>query len=139
MTDRIDAARRSALMKKVPTRNTSIELIVRALLFRLGYRYRLHRKDLPGTPDIAFVGRKKAIFVNGCFWHGHRGCPKGQGPKSREEYWNAKLDANRERDSRNEQALIQMGWSVLTIWQCELRDTSCLELKVLSFLGGVRQ
>ena len=107
---------------------------VRRLLTKMGYRYRLHRKDLPGSPDIAFVGKRKAIFVNGCFWHGH-GCQKGRGPKSRLEYWGPKLEANRERDARKISELEALGWSVLTVWQCELKSEIDLQERLDNFLG----
>lgn len=108
-------------MQSVKTKDTGPELIVRRTLFAGGYRYRLHRRDLPGSPDIVFPGRKKAIFVHGCFWHGHE-CSKGGGSKSRLEYWGPKIEANRARDIRSEVALRTIGWDVATVWQCELRD-----------------
>ncbi len=121
-------------MKAVRTKNTGPEMVVRRLLTDLGYRYRLHRKDLPGSPDIAFIGKKKAIFVHGCFWHGHE-CQKGRAPKSRLEYWGPKLEANRQRDARKSQELRALGWSVLTIWQCELGDGNRLSQRLVDFLG----
>jgi DNA mismatch endonuclease (patch repair protein) len=121
-------------MQAVGTKNTGPEWEVRRLLFRIGYRYRLHDKRLPGRPDIVFSGKKKAIFVHGCYWHGH-GCPKGQPPKSRSDYWSPKLSANRARDARQIRELEALGWSVLTVWQCELKDPGALETKISSFLG----
>lgn len=137
MTDRISEERRSALMRAVPTRNTTPELIVRRLLSRCGYRYRLHRKDLPGSPDIVFPGRKKVIFVNGCFWHSHRGCPKGRPPKSRIDYWKPKLRTNQSRDRRNARLLKSMLWDVLVVWQCETKRPQSLLAKMEQFLGPV--
>lgn len=121
-------------MKSVGTKNTGPELIVRRLLHRLGYRYRLHPKHLPGRPDIAFIGHKKAIFVHGCFWHGHE-CQKGRAPKSKLDYWGPKLIANRERDARKEAELRSLGWEVVTVWQCELTDEEELETRLTAFLG----
>jgi DNA mismatch endonuclease (patch repair protein) len=121
-------------MRAVPTKNTTPELAIRSLLFRMGFRYSLHRKDLPGTPDIVFPGRRKAIFVNGCFWHGHSGCPKGRPPKSRPEYWLNKIDRNAQRDQVNIEQLGCLGWKTLTIWQCELKDESQLRSRLVDFL-----
>jgi DNA mismatch endonuclease (patch repair protein) len=138
MTDTLDATRRSALMKAVPTRNTSVELAVRKVLFKAGYRYRLHRKDLPGSPDIVFPCRRKAVFINGCFWHSHQFCPKGKPPKSRPEFWEAKLSRNRARDAENLAELAALGWLTLTVWQCELKDAEALRRTFLDFLGPVK-
>jgi DNA mismatch endonuclease (patch repair protein) len=98
----------------------------------MGYRFRLHRKDLPGTPDIVLPSRRAIVFVHGCFWHGH-GCKIGQSPKSRPEYWQPKLARNRDRDREKAAALEDAGWRVLTVWQCELRDISALERKLEIF------
>ena len=125
---------RRRIMQSVKTKDTGPELTVRRALYVAGYRFRLHRKDLPGRPDIVLPGRRKAIFVHGCFWHGH-GCAKGRGSKSRLEYWGPKLEANRERDTRNRNALIDLGWDVLTLWQCELSDTEALNERLRRFLG----
>jgi DNA mismatch endonuclease (patch repair protein) len=108
-------------MSSVGTKNTGPELVLRRLLHRLGYRYRIHPKNLPGKPDIAFPSRRKVIFVHGCFWHGHN-CSKGRPPKSGGEYWGPKLLANKERDERRLNELAQLGWSSLIVWQCELTD-----------------
>ena len=126
---------RRRIMRAVKTRDTGPELIVRRLLHSLGYRYRLHRKDLPGKPDVAFLSRRKAIFVHGCFWHGH-GCSKGRLPKSRLDYWKPKLNGNRERDGRKEEELRAMRWRVLVIWQCETADLDALALRLQDFLGS---
>lgn len=126
---------RRRIMQAVKSRDTGPEMVVRRLLHSLGYRYRLHRKDLPGRPDIAFVSRRKAIFVHGCFWHGHD-CPKGRPPKSRLDYWKPKLDGNTERDRRNEEALRSLGWSVLVIWQCETSARQPLARRLHSFLDA---
>lgn len=133
MVDTRSREQRRRIMQSVRTKDTGPELTVRRALFAAGYRFRLHRKDLPGSPDIVLPGRKKAIFVHGCFWHGH-GCTKGRGPKSHIEYWGPKLEANKERDWRNRSALIKLGWHVLTIWQCELSDTELLTQQLRTFL-----
>lgn len=125
---------RSQIMRAVSTKNTGPEKAVRSLLTTSGYRYRLHRRDLPGTPDIVFPGRRKAIFVNGCFWHGHAGCPKGRLPKSRPEYWIPKIARNIENDQRNLAELAERGWETLIVWQCELRQPLILEKKLARFL-----
>jgi len=135
MVDNRTKASRSRLMSRIGSKHTKPELIVRSLLHRLGYRYRLHRKELPGRPDIAFIGRKKAIFVHGCFWHGH-GCKIGKLPKSNLEFWNPKIERNRQRDSENISELEQIDWAVEVVWQCELRDFQSLEHRLRSFLGS---
>src|ERR1700754_3903516 len=127
MTDVFDKAQRSAVMRQVKGRDTTPEMIVRRALTRLGARYRLHRKDLPGSPDVAMPGRRLAIFVHGCFWHGHD-CPRGaRTPKQNRDYWTAKIARNRARDTANAAALAAMGWRVATLWECELKDAAALE------------
>lgn len=125
---------RSRIMKAVHSKNTAPEMIVRRFLHAAGLRYRLHYKDLPGTPDLVFPGRRVAIFVNGCFWHQHPGCPMASRPKSRTDYWNRKLDRNVERDKEARRKLEEMGWKVLIVWECQLRNGSelrkiCSEIK----------
>ena len=137
MADTRTPDQRRRIMKAVKTKNTGPELVVRKALTSLGYRYRLHRKDLPGSPDIAMIGRKKAIFVHGCFWHGHE-CQKGKAPKSKLEYWGPKLKANRDRDERKARELRDLGWSVLTVWQCELQDLESLRARLVDFLGNAQ-
>lgn len=134
MADNRSPESRSALMSRIRGKNTAPELTVRRLLHSLGYRYRLHRRDLPGTPDIVFPSRRKAIFVNGCFWHAH-GCRIGQPPKSRRGYWIAKFERNRCRDKKNLRDLRSLGWRALTLWQCQTRKELILEEKLISFLG----
>jgi DNA mismatch endonuclease (patch repair protein) len=124
---------RSRIMASVGQRNTGPEWAVRRLLHSGGYRYRLHAKHLPGKPDIVFPVRKKAIFVHGCFWHGHD-CPKGRPPKSREEYWGPKLQTNRERDERAIAELRKLGWQSLVVWQCETKEPEALSEKLWVFL-----
>lgn len=125
---------RRRIMQAVKSKNTKPELAVRHLLHGMGYRYRLHRKDLPGKPDIAFTSRRKAIFVHGCFWHGHN-CPKGRLPKSRLEYWRPKVDKNKDRDRTKEEQLLSLGWSVLVIWQCETLNLEALAPRLQDFVG----
>ena len=120
-------------MARVGSKNTLPELVVRRMLHSLGRRFRLHRRDLPGTPDIVLPGAHKAIFVHGCFWHGH-GCKIGQPPKSRPEFWLPKLQRNRERDSEKLEALRAAGWNVLTVWQCETRNPASLRQALVRFL-----
>lgn len=122
-------------MQSVKTKNTGPEQAIRKALFAAGYRYRLHRKDLPGSPDIVFPSRKKVVFVHGCFWHGH-GCRKGQLPKSRTEYWGPKIEANRNRDARNLAALGDAGWQALVIWQCELAELEAVFDRIVRFVDG---
>ncbi len=121
-------------MSRIGSRNTAPELKVRSLLHTLGYRYRLHRKDLPGTPDIVFPGRQKAIFVHGCYWHGH-GCKIGKLPKTRLDYWKPKIERNRQRDAEKKAALESEGWKVLEVWQCETRNPESLKAGLIDFLG----
>lgn len=125
--------RRSAIMAAVKTKDTGPELAVRRLLYRRGYRYRIHCRDLPGTPDIVFRGRKKAVFVHGCFWHGHD-CRGGRLPKSRLDYWAPKIEANGKRDARNLTELEQAGWQAMVLWQCELRAPDAALGKLIAFL-----
>jgi DNA mismatch endonuclease, patch repair protein len=118
--------KRSAVMRRVKGKDTAPELKVRRALTALGARYRLNRKDLPGSPDIVMSGRRLAIFVHGCFWHGHD-CPRGSRvPKANREYWTAKIARNVARDSRTNSALSEQGWRVETIWECELKDQARL-------------
>jgi DNA mismatch endonuclease (patch repair protein) len=136
MADTRTPEQRRRIMQSVKTRDTGPELAVRRILYRLGYRYRLNAKKLPGRPDIVFPGRKRAIFVHGCFWHGH-GCVKGRAPKSRLDYWEPKLKTNRERDAAQLRALKELGWSVMTVWQCETNTPEALTPRLQRFLGGI--
>lgn len=125
---------RRRIMQSVKQKNTKPELVIRQVLHRLGYRFRLHRKDLPGRPDIVLPRHRKAIFVHGCFWHWH-GCPKGQLPKSRLDYWLPKLEGNVNRDRTKMEQLELLGWSVLVVWQCETRDLDELAKRLEAFVG----
>lgn len=111
---------RSRIMRAVRSRDTKPEMTVRRLVHSMGYRHRLHRKDLPGKPDLAFISRRKAIFVHGCFWHGHD-CPRGsREPKTNRDYWIPKIAKTRKRDKATMERLRKMGWKVLVIWECEI-------------------
>ena len=131
--DRLEPAARRRLMQAVKSKDTKPELQVRSMLHSAGYRYRLHRRDLPGSPDIVFPSRRCVIFVHGCFWHGH-GCKIGQPSKSRTDYWGPKIEANRARDMRKRSELEASGWRVLEVWQCELRGLDTLATKLWAFL-----
>ena len=114
---------RSRIMRAVKSRNTQPEMTVRRLVHSMGYRYRLHRKDLPGKPDLAFISRRKAIFVHGCFWHGHD-CPRGaREPKTNRDYWIPKIARTRERDAATIERLLKMDWEALVIWECEINPS----------------
>jgi DNA mismatch endonuclease (patch repair protein) len=122
-------------MRAIKSKNTAPEMAVRRLVHALGYRFRIHRRDLPGTPDLVLSSRQKVIFVHGCYWHGH-GCKRGgQGAKSNTDYWGPKIARNRERDITTMAKLKAAGWSVLVIWECEVRDQKALEAEIRSFLG----
>ena len=135
--DTISIERRSENMRRIQSRNTAPELTVRRMLRSLGYRgYRVHRADLPGRPDVAFIGRKLAIQVHGCFWHGHT-CREGiRRPGSNQQYWNPKIDANIERDKRNAKVLRALGWKQLVIWECELKKPEVVERRLGTFLSN---
>ncbi|ABD70785.1 T/G mismatch-specific endonuclease [Rhodoferax ferrireducens T118] len=122
MADVVSPTVRSRMMSGIKGKNTQPEILVRRMLFASGYRFRLHRRDLPGTPDIVMPGRKIAIFVHGCFWHFHRGCRFAKMPVTRADFWKAKLEANMERDRRAVERLQGLGWRVLCVWECSTRD-----------------
>lgn len=126
MVDSVTPALRSEIMSRVRGKNTRPEMIVRKMLHKAGFRYRLHVPGLPGKPDLVFAGRRKVIFIHGCFWHMHEGCALARMPKSRVDFWTTKLQGNRERDSRNLAELQHAGWDVLTIWECELAKPELL-------------
>ena len=133
-TDVFSEETRSAVMRRVKGKDTSPELAVRKALTALGARYRLHRADLPGKPDIVLPGRKLAIFVHGCFWHGHD-CARGaRVPKQNRDYWLGKVARNRTRDAKSQEALVALGWRVETIWECELKDTEGLDHRLRELL-----
>ena len=135
MTDVYPPEKRSAVMRQVKGKDTTPEMAVRKVLTALGARYRLHRKDLPGSQDIVLPGRRLAVFVHGCFWHGHD-CARGaRVPKANRDYWVAKVDRNRARDVRNREALEASGWRVETVWECDLKDRPGLETRLRGVLG----
>lgn len=121
-------------MSRVKVKDTDPELKVRRMLRRLGYRYRLQGSKLPGKPDIVFPGRKKAIFVNGCFWHGHKGCPRSKLPETNRDFWEKKIARNVKRDRSSISALRKTGWDVLVVWECEMRNEKKLERKLFNFM-----
>jgi DNA mismatch endonuclease, patch repair protein len=130
---------RSRIMRAVKGRDTSLEMTIRRLIFALGYRYRLHRKDLPGTPDLVFSSRRKVLFIHGCFWHGHD-CKRGaRVPKTNQDYWEKKIARNQARDANNQAALQALGWDVLIIWECQTKDETVLRQRLLEFLGNLKR
>ena len=131
---RVTKAIRSKIMASVHTRDTGAEKIVRSIVHRLGYRYSLIRKDLPGKPDLAFVSRHKVVFVHGCFWHGHS-CRYGRLPKSRIAYWKPKIETNKIRDRKQVKALRKAGWSVMIVWQCQLKKGDTIKARIKNFLN----
>lgn len=138
--DDVNTQRRSEIMRLVRSQNTSPEIFVRRLVYAMGYRYRIHAAHLPGKPDLVFARRKKVIFVHGCFWHRHENCSLARIPKSRQDFWIAKLSKNRDRDARIQEQLHTAGWQVLTLWECELKNKNkvILEEKIRGFLGAQR-
>ncbi len=131
-------AARSRTMRAVKSVNTKPEILVRRLAHSLGYRFRLHRKELPGSPDLVFSGRRSVIFVHGCFWHGHD-CRRGsRQPKDNADYWGAKITRNAARDARVLGQLEEAGWRSMVLWECELRDRAQLEARIRNFLDGAR-
>lgn len=133
--DTLSPEERSERMALVRGKNTQPELLVRSIVFSLGYRYRLHARDLSGKPDLVFRKQKKVIFVHGCFWHRHKGCALARLPKSRLDFWVPKLEENRERDKRNKRALSRDGWRVLTIWECQTKKKANLIQVIRRFLN----
>ena len=132
--DTLTKDQRSERMSRVRNKNTKPEWAVRRLLWALGYRYRLHNRNLPGRPDIVFAKSRKVVFIHGCFWHQHPHC--GRMPKSRLDFWQIKLRDNRVRDLRKQRALRQLGWDYLVVWECELKDFGVLGLRLIEFLDA---
>lgn len=127
---------RSEIMQAVHSKDTRPEMVVRKLIYAMGYRYRIHRKDIPGNPDIVFHGRKKVIFVHGCFWHGHD-CTSGRNlPVTNLDYWIPKLRRNQERDKGNISLLKKKGWGVLVIWECQVKKRFFISKKIKQFLNS---
>lgn len=136
--DIVDPATRSRMMSRIRGRDTGPERLVRSLLHAMGYRFRLQGHGLPGRPDVIFAARRKAVFVHGCFWHGHEGCRFAYQPKTRAAWWRAKIDATRTRDARAVASLAEMGWRTFIVWECECRDPRRVRESLRRFLGGVR-
>lgn len=139
MVDVFSKEKRSLIMSRIKGGDTRPEILVRSMVFRMGFRFRLHRRDLPGAPDIVLPRHRKIIFVHGCFWHGHKDCPRSKRPTSNVAFWNRKLDKTIERDSRFRQELLRMGWEVLVVWECETKKTEQLKGKLERYLYGERQ
>ena len=135
MADRISQEARSRLMSRIRSKDTGPERAVRSLLHSLDFRFRLHRKDLPGTPDIVLPGRSAVVFVHGCFWHGHA-CKVDKMPKSRTDYWGPKIEANRVRDVRKAAKLRRLGWKVVTVYECELKQPERLARRLQTRIGS---
>jgi DNA mismatch endonuclease (patch repair protein) len=132
--DVFDKEKRSWIMSRIEGLDTKPELLVRSIVHRLGYRFRLHKRDMPGNPDIVFSKKRKVIFVHGCFWHGHKGCLRAERPTSNIPFWRKKLDSNIARDRRNIRLLKKSGWQVLIIWQCQTKNLDMLILRIEKFL-----
>jgi DNA mismatch endonuclease, patch repair protein len=136
--DTVTAERRSWVMSLVKSKDTEPERLVRQIASALGYRYRLHGRNLPGRPDLVFAGRRSVIFVHGCFWHQHKKCIRSKRPKGHAAYWNAKLDRNMQRDCQNFRELKRLGWRVLTIWECQLKEPEAVSARIAGLLAGKR-
>lgn len=135
MTDVFSKEKRSCIMAHVKGYDTKPEILVRSFIFRMGFRFRLHRRDLPGTPDIVLPRHSKVIFVHGCFWHGHKNCPRSKRPATNENFWNNKLDSNIKRDKLNRRELRRLGWKTLVVWECETKSPEKLLRKLERFLN----
>jgi len=134
--DTVSPEKRSRMMAGIRGKNTKPEMVVRKIVHAMGFRYRLHRKDVPGSPDLLFPRLRRAIFVHGCFWHQHAGCKFAYMPKSNTQFWLAKLEGNSRRDARALTTLATLGWEVLIVWECEISDQAALTQKLNSFLDA---
>ena len=134
MTDVFSKEKRSWIMSRVKGRDTKPEMLVRSFVHRMGFRFRVHRRDLPGNPDIVLPRHGKVIFVHGCFWHGHKLCPRSKRPATNKSFWNKKLDANIKRDKHIRNELRRMGWKLLVVWECETHNPEKLLGKLERFL-----
>lgn len=132
--DIIDKEARSRLMGRIRGKDTKPEMLVRRVAHGLGFRFRLHRRDLPGSPDLAFPGRRKAVFVHGCYWHRHAGCRYCYAPKSNVDFWEAKFAANQARDQKALEDLRSQGWDTLVIWECEAKDSNLVASRLSAHL-----
>lgn len=138
MADRITPQQRSANMRAIKHKDTAPEMTVRRLIHAMGFRYRLHRADLPGKPDLVFGPAKRIVFVHGCYWHGHGCSTGGTGAKSNQRYWGPKIQGNRDRDARHLERLESDGWKVLTVWECDVKSEPALRTRLARFLGKAR-
>lgn len=137
--DPLSPKERSERMSRVRAKDTKLEFVVRRIIHSLGYRYRLHFKELPGHPDLVFSKKRKVIFIHGCFWHLHEGCSIYRYPKSRLDFWTPKLQGNKQRDIENQSKLNELGWEILVIWECEVKnvkDRQALQERIITFLEG---
>lgn len=136
MADKLDSNRRSENMRRIRSKDMAPEIVVRRAVYGLGFRFRLHRRDLPGSPDIVLHRHRKVILVHGCFWHQHSSCREGRLPKTRLSYWSPKLLGNMRRDKRNRRKLQRLGWRTLVVWECQLSDPAKLKSRLRRFLHG---
>lgn len=136
MTDTFEPEKRSKIMSRIQGRDTKPEMIVRRIAHGLGFRFRLHRRDLPGCPDLVFARYRAVIMVHGCFWHRHHGCKRASSPQTRVQFWENKFKNNVARDRRNETALRELGWRVMVVWECETKDEVALGRRIAGFLGA---
>ena len=136
MADTVTPKRRSEIMSNIRAKGMKPEMVVRRIIHGMGYRYRLHRKDLPGKPDLVFPSRRKIIFVHGCFWHQHTdpACKISRRPQSNRDYWLPKLERNVERDAEHQARLVNLGWNVLVLWECEVESDSRIHDRIREFL-----
>ncbi len=134
--DSLSPEERSERMSRVRGKDTKPELVVRKLVWAMGYRYRLHSRKLPGRPDLVFSGRKKLIFVHGCFWHQHENCRQYRMPRTRLDFWLPKLESNKRRDARVREELDALGWNILILWECELKNMEELATRISHFMEG---
>ena len=139
MTDKFTPEQRSRIMSRVRGHDTEPEMSVRSLLHKMGYRFRLHVKGLPGQPDIVLPRYKKVIFVHGCFWHGHKGCKRSSRPVSNETFWNRKIDGNIKRDDHSLRTLRSLGWMVMVVWQCQIHNTEKLHQRLERFIQSGKE
>lgn len=133
--DKFSPDKRSEIMRHIHGKDTGPEKKIRSTIHRMGFRYRMYVPNLPGKPDLVFPGKKRVIFVHGCFWHHHKNCKRGNFPKSRKDYWIPKLLRNQARDVKNAAKLRRLGWKVMVIWQCEISDMGKLSRRIARFLG----
>ncbi len=137
VADTLTPNERSKRMSLIRGKDSSPEMKLRRLVHGMGFRYRLHVKDLPGKPDLVFPSRRAVIFMHGCFWHRHPGCKLARMPKTKLDFWGPKLEGNRERDLRNQEMLKKLGWHVLVVWECEMKNIDKVSNKVRGFLHGL--